>query len=151
VKGTAEREDAVQDILLKSFESIGRYNPEYAFSTWLYTLANRYCTDVFRKFRFRKTLCFSDSGFEQSLDPPDSRRPGPEQEHEANRRKAEIARAIGQLSPADRQLVVLRYFEELKISDIGKIMGYPEGTVKFRIYEIKKVLRGVLGEVHENE
>jgi len=60
-----------------------------------------------------------------------------------------IRSALFDLPPRDRNIAFLWYYEEFTQTQIGKIMEMPEGTIKYRIFEIKKILRKKLEEVYE--
>ncbi len=51
---------------------------------------------------------------------------------------------IENLPAKDREIIYLRYYEKLKYSDISEVTGIPSGTVKNRLFLIKKKLEGVL-------
>lgn len=54
--------------------------------------------------------------------------------------RIDIARALAQMDPTDREIVVLRYFEQLDSPQIGTILELPEGTVRRRLAEARREL-----------
>ena len=52
------------------------------------------------------------------------------------------------LKPADRMLLVLRHYSECSYKEIGEVLGLDEKTVKWRLFEVRQRMRGLLREVH---
>ena len=149
------RDDALdlsQEIFLKVFQALDRYNPEYKFSTWLFRIAGNAAIDHLRKRRPRTV----------PLETPDPDGPGPLSAPEYKRstgldpygelRNAErgkaISRAIEEL-PADfRELIALRHFAGLSYEEIAEVKDMPLGTVKNKLFRARAVLKERLaGEV----
>jgi RNA polymerase sigma-70 factor (ECF subfamily) len=147
------RDDAIdlaQEIFLKVFQALDRFNPAYKFSTWLFRIAGNAAIDHLRKRRLRTV----------PLEPPDPEGSGPfapEQRstgldpygelRNAERGKA-ISRAIEAL-PADfRELIALRHFAGLSYEEIAGVKNMPLGTVKNKLFRARAVLKERLsGEV----
>ena len=62
-----------------------------------------------------------------------------------------IDAAIRALSPALREVIVLREFEDLEYAEIAKIAGVPIGTVMSRLARAREKLRGALATIHLDE
>lgn len=131
-KNSDDHEDLVSDILLHIFESIHRYNDNYSFSTWLYTVARNYQIDMMRK---------KKNPIENIDDHLLSNENTPESIMEKNTQQEMIREAVSKLSSVDKELIFLHYYEELKYREISKITGIPEGTIKYRMWENKKNLK----------
>jgi RNA polymerase sigma-70 factor, ECF subfamily len=58
--------------------------------------------------------------------------------------RLEIVDLLATLRPADRQLVWLRYFEDVTQANVARRLGVPEGTVKVRLHRVRKHLRRAL-------
>ena len=142
--------DLAQEIFLKVFQALDRFNPAYKFSTWLFRIAGNAAIDHLRKRRPRTV----------PLETPDPDGPGPfapEQRstgldpygelRNAERGKA-ISRAIQEL-PADfRELIALRHFAGLSYEEIAGVKNMPLGTVKNKLFRARAVLKERLsGEV----
>ena len=135
--------DAEDDLLMitfdKAFHHLEHYNPKYAFTTWLYTIAQNTCIDYARKM---KSL-----GAHQSPNPPKSHEiensqtvQDPESEMIASQEAARLLHHIKQLKPIYRQPIQLRYLHDYAHEEIAAELGIPLGTVKTRIHRAKELL-----------
>jgi len=61
----------------------------------------------------------------------------------------DVWRALSALSHKLREVVVLRYFEDLSSPEIASVLGVPEGTVRFRLMIARQRLRPLLGDYNE--
>lgn len=134
-KGDEDVTDVVSEILLKAFEKIHTYNSSYAFSTWIYSLARHSAIDLMRK---KRVLGDSLSGLESS----DTYSPEILQMKSTEREL--IRQSVTELDSRDREIVFLHFYEELNYKDISEITGLPEGTIKYRMSEIRKKLKPIL-------
>ncbi|HTR02620.1 MAG TPA: sigma-70 family RNA polymerase sigma factor [Thermoanaerobaculia bacterium] len=142
--------DLCQEIFLKVFQALDRFNPAFKFSTWLFRIAGNASIDHLRKRRPRTV----------PLETPDPEGGGsflPEQrsasldpygELRNVERGRAIQRAIQDL-PADfRELIALRHFAGLSYEEIAGIKNMPLGTVKNKLFRARAVLKDRLaGEV----
>jgi len=104
-------EDLIQDSFLKTFRSIGRYDPKWRFSTWLYTTAYRLAVS---RWRSPKTESLSFS--------PVAQDPGPQEAYDRQdsvRRVWELAR---ELNRSQFQALWLRYAEDLSVKEMARVM-----------------------------
>lgn len=138
---SGEAEDLVQDVMLKVFENLDRYNPVYSFSTWIFTIARNHMINWLRKKRL------STTAIPQAV--PDPLRITPEQQFIVQESREQIESLIQTLDPDQRQMVYLYYYEEMKVRQIAQILDMPAGTVKSRLYWIRNRLRSQLGESNE--
>ncbi len=139
-------DDIAQDIFLKIFRAIDRFDPERGvkFTTWVFTFVKNHCFDVLKK---RRIITHSmdgvgdDDAIEGSWELPDTteRRP-PEQSLNAEL-GAKIDHAVQQLSPDHRMVFVLREFEQLDLKSIAAVMECSEGTIKSRLHRAKEALK----------
>lgn len=127
-----ENSDLSSDILLHVFENMNRYKSQFSFSTWIYTLARNYIVDRLR----RKTL-----DAENIDDHIVGNENTPESILLKNSEQEMVRHAVNLLQPLDREIIYLHFYEELKYREIAKITGVPEGTIKYRMSENKKVLK----------
>ncbi|MDC7220905.1 MAG: sigma-70 family RNA polymerase sigma factor [Spirochaetales bacterium] len=129
------REDRVSEILLTVFESLETYNPDYAFSTWLYRVARNSEVDRFRR---KKPQLVE---WEEEIHTPEEKWETPEDIVLRKVEREELVQAMETLNPPDRELLFLTCYEEMTYKEAGRILGRPEGTVKYEMYRIKKALR----------
>jgi RNA polymerase sigma-70 factor (ECF subfamily) len=141
------RDDALdlsQEIFLRVFQALERFNPAYKFSTWLFRIAGNAAIDHLRKRRLRTvSLEPSDPESGSGPFPPEQRSPGldPYGELRNVERGDAIARAIDELPPDFRELIALRHFGGLSYEEIAAAKNMPLGTVKNKLFRARAVLK----------
>jgi RNA polymerase sigma-70 factor, ECF subfamily len=133
--------DLTQEVFIKVYGSLGRYRSEYKFSTWIYKIAHNAAVDHLRRYSTREQSLTSEADGAAYELPIESNKPTPEQESERRERRAEIESVVDQLSPAYRELVVLRHSHDLSYDEIAEVTGLPLGTVKNRLFRAREVMR----------
>src|SRR5919199_25032 len=138
--------DLTQEVFIKVYNSLGRYRPEFKFSTWIYRIAHNSAIDHLRRDTSGRTedLEIEGEGGRTFEKPLASRNPTPEQESERSERRAEIEEVVGDLPPAYRELIVLRHSHDLSYDEIAEVTGLPLGTVKNRIFRAREAMRELL-------
>lgn len=134
---TAEdAEEVTQDVFLKVFDNLSRFDGRSSLSTWLYRIA--YNTAVSHARRRRRPTC-----------PIDERRITAVRDDEAERLEEMVeqqqaldalAAAIEALEADERALVTLRYYDDHPIAECAEITGLTEANVKVRLHRIRKKL-----------
>jgi len=127
-----DTEERVSEILFKIFDRLDSYNPRYALSTWVYMLARTIQLDEFRK-KNLKTVPLEDSI------PVDSETP--ESLFFAKEKAESLQKALDNLSPEDKEITFLFYYENLRIKEISEVTQKPAGTVKYRLMRIREILK----------
>ena len=141
------RDDALdlsQEIFLKVFQALDRYNAEYKFSTWLFRIAGNAAIDHLRKRRPRTVPL--------EIPDPETRSGVSAIEHESHvldpygelrnvQRGRAISDAIAALPPEFRELITLRHFGGLSYEDIARVKNMPLGTVKNKLFRARVVLK----------
>lgn len=159
LKMVNNREDA-DDLTLeafgKAFNKLPSYAPRYAFSTWLFKIAINNCIDYIRKKRLHllsidepmsmasKANGSSSSSVQEFSHNIRAVVPDPEQEVIREQRVALMRDIIGRLSEKYRQMIELRFFEELSYEEIAEELDLPLGTVKAQLFRAKELLYGYL-------
>lgn len=138
-----EAEDVVQEVFLRVYRNLERYDDTMKFSTWIYRIATNLCIDRLRK---RKAVYSLDaeSSEHEGLDgyamiPSDNRTP--ESELLLSDTQRIIHQAIETLPAKYKSVMVLRYLEELSLQEIGDVLGMPVTTVKTRVHRGREFLR----------
>ena len=135
--------DLTQEIFLKAWNNLDKFEFKSAFSTWLYRLASNLCIDFLRNSRRRQTvpLVFEDGeGEEQQIDIIDPA-PPPEDVVIAAERQTHLNAAMEALEPEHREILTLRVVNDLSYTEIAAILGLKEGTVKSRLARAREKLR----------
>jgi RNA polymerase sigma-70 factor, ECF subfamily len=140
--------DLTQEVFIRIYNSLGRYRPEYKFSTWIYRIAHNAAIDHLRRSDNSRTedLEVEGEGGQTFQRPLASKAPTPEQLSERNERRVEIEEVIRQLPPAYRELIVLRHAHDFSYDEIAEVTGLPLGTVKNRIFRAREAMRAQLVE-----
>jgi RNA polymerase sigma-70 factor (ECF subfamily) len=140
------RDDA-DDILMitfsKAFNNIQSYSEDFAFSTWLFKIASHNCIDFIRKKKLQITsLDGSQRDEEENTTPlhlPDKSE-DPEETIIKQQKALKLRAIVDKLSPKYRQLIEMRYFEELSYDEIAEKTDLPIGTVKAQLFRAKDLL-----------
>lgn len=141
--------DLTIEALGKAFKNLHMYTPEYAFSTWLYTVARNNCIDYLRKNKISTIsidkMIEDEEGKKNNFDIK-SNDPNPESIIIKKQRISILRQIVDQLKPKYRELVKLRYFKEMSYEEISDILNIPLGTVKAQLHrsrgELFKILSG---------
>jgi len=135
--------DLTQEVFIKVYNSLARYRAEFKFSTWIYKIAHNAAIDHLRRHSVREQHLLADEDARPGL-AIESRRLTPEQESEREERRSEIEAVIQCLSPAYRELIVLRHSHDLSYDEIAEVTGLPLGTVKNRLFRAREAMRDLL-------
>ena len=142
------RDDALdlsQEIFVKVFQALARYNPEFKFSTWLFRIAGNASIDHLRKRRPRTVPLEvpepASGGGKVSTFEYKSSDMDPYAELRNSERGKAIAGAIARLPPEFRELITLRHFTGLSYEEIAEIKQMPLGTVKNKLFRARTVLK----------
>ncbi len=124
VRNDADAEDLTSEVFMRALRAIPRYEPRQAFLAWLYRIARNAVIDRARRAR-------PQVSFEEALDHPAADRVvDPDASLAALSDRGVIRRAIAKLTPIQAEVVVLRFVEGLSTTEIAKIVGKREGTVR---------------------
>lgn len=136
----ADADEVAQDAFLAAWRGLPNFRGESKFSTWLYQLVNHAAIDLLR--REKRQVAAEDI---DEVDAPDSA-PSPHHLAERNEQRQAVREAVLALPPEQRQVVVLRFMEELSYEEIGAALHLPTGTVKSRLNRAKAALREILSQ-----
>lgn len=144
------REDAMdcaQDVMLKAWRSIGQYQQDCSFSSWLYRITGSVCIDFLRRQRRMVPSDSMDAMAENGYDPADDA-PTPDVSMLKKESAETLSHAIDSLPEDMRTVVILYAFEQLRYEDIAQITNVSVGTVKSRLNRARAKL---LAFVRENQ
>ena len=139
----ADYEDIAQEIFLKLFRSIERFDPERGvkFTTWAFTFVRNHCFDILKKRRIRTTSIDARDDDDSSWEFADSDALQPREEAENTELGQKIEEAVSGLGEEQRLVFVLREYEGLDYRAIADVMSVSEGTIKSRLHRAKETLR----------
>ena len=138
-----EAHDLAQEVFLKIYQALDRYDPQYKFSTWLFRVARNAAIDRIRKRRIHFVSMDrrrDDDGPEGTWEPR-SETAGPYSSLRNVERGDAIQRAIDSLPWEYRQLIVLRHYGELTYDEIASSQKMPLGTVKNKLFRARQMLK----------
>ena len=153
VRDRALAEDLSQETFIRAFRSIGKYNPGYKFSSWIFKIAHNLTIDHLRR---KRIDTISLQGSRHALTEDAQARTQPVVESSDERPDAyvenielgsEIEAAIGRLRPHYRTATLLRHVEGYSYNEIAEIMDLPLGTVKTYIHRARLELKEALAHL----
>jgi RNA polymerase sigma-70 factor (ECF subfamily) len=124
-------QDFLHDLFVKIIEKPEQFNPERKFSTWIYSAAFNMCKNEYRRQGVRQAAQHemkdgAGSNLQSALDEKDF--------------LATLQQVLNQSDESDRNLFVLRYELDMPLAEIATMLACPEGTVKSRIFYLKRKL-----------
>jgi RNA polymerase sigma-70 factor (ECF subfamily) len=135
-----DAEDIAQQVFVKAYFSLKRFDQRAAFSTWLYKITVNECWDLLRKKKVRPLLYEADLSEEQArqfgatgekkTDEPDA-----SVRLEARER---VEQLMAGLDPRDRMMLILKEVEGFAVEEIGEILGLNANTVKVRLFRARR-------------
>ena len=143
-----DADDLTIEAFGRAFKRLDQYTPTYAFSTWLFKIASNNAIDFLRNKKKNTALSLdtkmeNDEGQEfskniksQTLDP---------EEHIIKKQRIEMLRdVVERLQPHYKELVKMRYFDELSYEEIAVKLELPVGTVKAQLFRARDLLMNIL-------
>lgn len=139
-------EDLLQDTFLRVIKGAQKYQRQAKFTTWLYTIARNLCVDRSRRQKHRKAQSLDqplrdDDGSGSLLDViADPGAASGERQSIRHELSDTLHAAIAGLSDDQREVFLLRQFQDLPFKDIAEIVGIAENTAKSRMrYALEKL------------
>jgi len=151
VNDPLDAEDIAQEVFIRAYTNIHRFDNRAGFSTWLYKIASNLCIDHVRR-RSRRPDVFSltRDQFEEESQQHDvaDERFDPEQALLENEMASVISHAVVCLSPKLKQVLLLHDTENMSYEEIAQVVQCPLGTIKSRLFlartELQKAVRAYL-------
>jgi RNA polymerase sigma-70 factor (ECF subfamily) len=156
VNSKEDAEDLMIETFEKAFRKIKTYNSSYAFSTWLFRIATNHGIDFMRSSRKQPQNIYLESklDFEHStskISEISEDDLNPEEEIINAQNKIALKNIIKKL-PADyRNILIMRYFEEMSYNEISDKLELPIGTVKARLFRSRELLLSIFKEYNISE
>lgn len=156
VNNRDDAEDITMHTFSKAFSNLDAYDPKFAFTTWLFKIGTNSAIDFLRKRRLETTSL--DKNFNSDDNSESSGvnfshyiaddKPDPEEEMILSQRSTLLDDLIQQLPQKYKELILLRFYEELKYEEIAERLSIPVGTVKVRLSRAKDLLGEILNDNH---
>lgn len=134
----AAAEDVAHDCFLSLIKEPGRFDPKKAsLRTYLYAAARNLAAKRYHSAE-------RETGMSELGNEPATEQPGPMSQILDSELAAEVAQAIAELPPLQREALVLFEYEEMSLAEIGAVVGADSNTVKARLFRAREKLRARL-------
>jgi RNA polymerase sigma-70 factor (ECF subfamily) len=147
-----EAEDLTQEVFIKVFNNLKKYEQQAAFSTWLYRIATNTALDGLDKAKRRPQAAAPIKGRDRAEEETDllSLQPSSDEGPEDSLIKAElrecISRVLKKLDKEQARMLVLRDFNDLSYDEISKALGAGLSAVKMRIHRSRLAFQEVFNQ-----
>jgi RNA polymerase sigma-70 factor (ECF subfamily) len=132
VADRALAEELTQETFLALYRAGERYEPRALFRTYLYAIAMKILRRQRRKESFRRAFWGTNGSAAQAS------------VRDATEANLWVRRAVEQLGASDREVLLLREFEQLSYAEIAELLGLPLNTVRSRLFRARMALRELL-------
>ncbi len=132
VADPAQAEELTQESFIAVIRASARYQPSALFRTYLYAIGLRILRSHRRKAAFRATFLGAPEAYHE---------PAAQDNPEA---ELLLRQAVGKLDRLDREILLLREFEELSYAEIAGLLSLPLNTVRSRLFRARMALRDLL-------
>lgn len=144
LKNAEAAEDATQEVFVKMLRHANQFQGDAKLSTWLFSITANWCRDYLRKADNK-----SKEGDDVLVALPASPDHAPDRTLEKRENEIRVQRALMELTPEQREAILLSRYQGLSYAEIAQISGCSEGAVKTRVFRametLKKTLMGETG------
>lgn len=149
----AEAWDLSQEVFIKAWKALPRFEARARFSTWLYRIAHNLVYDWARKRKLESAGELNDEIFEsERIDAASTTTPSlahrPDDEMARGELREKIEAALAKLSTEHRQVVIYKDVQGLAYKEIAEVMECSLGTVMSRLHHARKKLQTMLHDEH---
>ena len=125
-----DAEDVTQTVFGNAFAALDSYDPKYRFFSWIYRMT---FNESLNSLKRRKNVVSLDGSFDVPAEdaPSDG----------AAEAEVRVGKALLELKPDDRAVVVLKHFVAFSYEEISDVLGIPVKTVKSRLFTARERLR----------
>lgn len=144
--------DLVQEIYIKVFKNIDKFDTDMPFHPWIRKISVNTCLNFTRTIKnnvISMNTSISDSDDEITLEDTFLSKEDVLEDVINSETKNIIKRYLNEMQEEYRMVIILRYYEELSYNEIAEIIGKPLGTIKTEIYRAKAILKKKLEKVME--
>ena len=153
IRNDADSWDLSQDVFIKAWKALPKFEGRSAFFTWLYRIAHNVTYDWTRKKKISSSGEFEDYMIDQA-DPGGLANPKATDSPDTNLEREEvrnrITRAIDSLSIDHKEVILLKEVEGMSYQEIADSIGCSTGTVMSRLFYARKKLKEILGDIQND-
>ncbi|MFT3990474.1 MAG: sigma-70 family RNA polymerase sigma factor [Luteolibacter sp.] len=151
----ADAWDLSQEVFIKAWQALPRFEAKARFSTWLYRIAHNVVYDWTRKRKIESAGELNDEIFDRDrIDPAASTAPSvaesPDDSLSHGELRQKIEAALEKISPEHREVVLLKDVQGLSYKEIADVMGSSLGTVMSRLFYARQKLQALLKDEYES-
>jgi RNA polymerase sigma-70 factor (ECF subfamily) len=141
VKDSQEAYDAVQEVFIKAMRQKGLFDDEFRIKAWLFRVTSNLCYNIYRDRKRR-------GGILETLPRPSSAEPCQDDQVHESQMRDQILNAMDDLSRDHREILLLRYYDDLSYAEIADVLTVALGTVMSRLSRARTRLGQLLGPDH---
>jgi RNA polymerase sigma-70 factor (ECF subfamily) len=127
--------DLTQEAFVRAFQALKRFRPGAPFEPWFFRIVRNLCLNAIRR---RKTWRMVPWDAVRDLQ---SGEDGPSAEIEKREIQDAVWLAISELTPDQREIIILKDFQDLSYKEIAEVLEIPVGTVMSRLYYARQALK----------
>ena len=135
VRDASTNDEVFNDVMLAVWRNAASFSGKSKVSTWVFGIAYRQCL---KHLRGRKAMVELDESMHDSVD-----------DRESIERRDLVVRALAGLSPEQRLVIELSYFQGNTYGEIAEIAECPENTIKTRVFHARRRLKAIMTELGE--
>ena len=140
-------EDLFQETWIRVLEKGHQYNPRWRFEAWLFSIARNLAIDLLRRRQPESLEALLNKSEEGAVrEWPDRESATPFEAVAAGEQSERVRGVLRRLPPDAREVLVLRFQEEMDLSEIAEVVRAPLSTVKSRLYRGLEAFRNLLEE-----
>lgn len=153
----SDAEDLTQEAFFRAYRGFHEYEGDRPFENWIFRIVTRLFLDLVRSRKRRiQAVSFdapvrTDSGEETLAVQTADDAPNPEEALMRYTLSEDLERAMSELRPEQRMLVILADVEQMPYAEIAQVAGVPVGTVRSRLHRAHKKLRQSLDSAHKRQ
>lgn len=138
-----DTKDLAQEIFIKVYNNLHKYNSKASFSTWIYRIAVNSCIDWTRKRRLVTVSAFETDENEEIhiLENISDDTPSPEDVLLKEEYKTTVKNIVMELPDIYKTVVILYYYEDFSPKEISDILNIPKKTIDSRLYRARDILK----------
>ncbi len=143
-----DAEDLTQDVMLKAYKNIGKLKSPEVFRSWLYRIAVNRVKDYYRKKQFTSLFGFVSMD-EEAFHETTEMAVDPEVESGISKKDfwRQISQMLSGLSRMEKEVFVLRFFDQLTIKEMSAALNKNESTIKTHLYRALRKVKSMAGDL----
>jgi RNA polymerase sigma-70 factor, ECF subfamily len=152
LKDSEDSLDVSQEVFVKVYRYLPRFNHQSSFYTWLYRITVNLCIDHIRKAKRAREVEFEDryahgsESVDGSMIMPSTLGLNPDKVYGRRELREKMLEALESLSEKHRTILILREVEGLSYEEIADVLGISKGTVMSRLFHARKYFQHALSE-----